>query len=342
VVGAEILILKDRRIALHQAMGWSDRERLVPLERNSIYRIASMTKPFAGAAALLLWEEGLLDLEDRVAEHLPSFENERSGRITIRQALTHRSGFVQGGEPPGYREQPTLREAVDLIGEAGPYFPPGDRFVYSNLNSETLGALVEALTGQPVEAFLEERILAPLGLDDTHTRFSADAPWAGRVASSYRRWGAGSWEKYWSPESEEDRGWFSPAGDLYGTAFDYARFLALWMDRGRFEGGELLTPGTVTAALADPERAGPTTDAARADPASEGSGPRARYYAMQWEVYAPPSGPGELPVFGHRGASGTLGVAFPEQDVIVVFLTQSQETEVVEEVLETVLEMFGG
>lgn len=327
VVGAEILVLKSRRIVLHQAMGWSDRDRLIPLERNSIYRIASMTKPFVGTATLMLADEGKLRLDDRVATHLPSFDNPRSGGISVRQLLTNRSGFVQGGQPPGYREQPTLRGAVDLAGAAGPDFAPGERFIYSNLNSEALGALVQAVSGQPVERFLEERILNPLGLTDTYTRFSPDLSWAGRVASSYRRWGAGPWERYWEPTREDEGVWFSPAGDLYGTAFDYARFLTLWMDGGQFAGIQFLDAGTVSAALADP--------------AADLLGPRARYYSMQWEVYAPARAPGELPVFGHRGATGTLGVAFPGQEVILILLTQSQETEVVDEVLAIAVEMFG-
>jgi CubicO group peptidase (beta-lactamase class C family) len=68
VVGAEILVVKDRRIVLHQAMGWADRERLIPLERNAIFRIASMTKPLAGTALLMLMEDGRIALDDR-----PSF-----------------------------------------------------------------------------------------------------------------------------------------------------------------------------------------------------------------------------------------------------------------------------
>lgn len=327
VVGAEVLVLKNRRIILHQAMGWSDRERLIPLERASIFRIASMTKPFTGTAVLMLADEGKLALDDRVALHLPSFDNERSGEITVRQLLTNRSGFVQGGGPTGYREQPTLRGAIDLLGEAGPTFSPGERFVYSSLNTETLGALVEAVSGHPVERFFETRILSPIALKDTYTSFSPDSSWASRVASSYRRWGAGPWERYWSPLRGGERAWFSPAGDLFSTAFDYARFLTLWMDRGQSEGYRLLDTATVSEALADP--------------AGDFAGPRSRYYAMQWEVYAPPLAPGALPAFGHRGATGTLGVAFPQQDAIVLFLTQSRETDVVEEVLAIALEMFG-
>ena len=85
-------------------------------------------------------------------------------------------------------------------------------------------------------------------------------------------------------------------------------------------------------ALADP---GDTA----ADPDPESS--NLRYYGMQWEVYALPSTPDALPVFGHRGATGTLGMALPEQDVIVIYLTGSEENGVVDEVIEAVLEMFG-
>lgn len=351
VVGGEILIIKDGRIVLHQAMGWADRERLVPLERNSIYRIASMTKPFAGTAILLLEEEGRIDFDDPVADYLPSFANDKSGAITIRQLLTHRSGFVQGGQPPGYRQSATLRDAVDTLGAAGPAFPPGDEFIYSNLNSDILGAVVVELTGEPVQRFFEERVLTPLGLDDTYTEFSPDSVWASRVASSYHRW-SGPWEKYWTPTREEDWDWFSPSGGLYSSAFDYATFLATWMDFGEHAAGQLLAEATVVDALADPrpaaadseaalpERGTPSADPERsADP--EGDDPRTRWYGKHWEIYAPPSVPGGLPVFGHRGATGTLGVAFPEQDVIVIYLTGSEENDVVDEVLEAALEMFG-
>lgn len=102
IVGAEVMLVKNRRIVLHEATGWSDRERQIPLERNSIYRIRSMTKPIVGTAVLVLIEEGRLNLDDPVARYLPSFDNERSGEITIRQLLTHRGGFIQDVYPPQY------------------------------------------------------------------------------------------------------------------------------------------------------------------------------------------------------------------------------------------------
>jgi len=327
LIGAEILVVKDGRIVLHQAMGWADRDERVPLERNTIFRLASMTKPVVGTATLLLVEEGRLGLEDRVSDYLDSFANERSGRITVRQLLTHRSGFAQGAEPPGYASRATLREAVDLLGQSGPDGPPGERFVYSNLNSEILGALVQAVTGEPVERFLESRILSPLELRHTFTRL-ADVPRTDHVASSYRRWEPGPWERYWRPDRAPEEAWFSPAGDLLGTAVDYATFLASWLDSLQGRPGGLLPESIAREALDDPE-AGPDHP------------PRARYVGLHWEIYAPPSDPGGLPTFGHRGATGTVGLAIPDRDAIVVFLTNSQETEVVEEVIQQALDLLG-
>ena len=327
VIGSEMLVVRDGKIVLHQAMGWADRDELVPLERNSIFRIASMTKPIVGTATLMLADEGRLDIDGAVASYLTSFANEYSGGITVRHLLTHRSGFVQGGEPPGYAAQPTLLDAVDLAGEQGPTFPPGDRFIYSNLNSESLGALIAAISGAPVERFLEERILAPLELADTHMRVDPGVPWVGRVVSSYRRWGAGRWERSWNPARPHEQAWFSPAGNLFGTAFDYARFLEVWMNLGSRDGTRLLAENTVAGALADPA-------------ASDTLRGRSRWYGLHWEIYAPPRATGELPVFGHRGATGTLGMAIPESGTIVVYLTNSRETDVVDEVIAMALELF--
>ena len=328
VVGAEILVIVEGRIVLHQAMGWADRDDLVPMERNSIFRLASMTKPFVGTATLMLAEEGHIGLDEPVASYLPSFGGGSARSITVRHLLTHRSGFVQGGDPPGYADQPTLVAAVGLVGEQGPTYEPGERFIYSNLNSEALGAVVATISGMPVERFLEERILGPLGLSDTHTAFSPDADWAERVPSSYRSWGGTSWERWWNPSRPHETPWFSPAGDLFGSAFDYARFLQAWMDRGEYGSERFLESATVEEALSDPTEADTL-------PA------RARWFGMHWEIYEGAHTTGALPAFGHRGATGTLGMAVPHRKAIVIYLTNSSETEVVEEVIDAALEIFG-
>ena len=232
VVGSEILVIVDGQVLLHQAMGWADRDDLVPMERNAIFRLASMTKPLAGTATLMLVDEGLIGLDEPVGRYLESFRSGSASRITVRQLLTHRSGFVQGGEPVGYADQLTLVAAVNLLGESGPTEEPGDRFIYSDLNTDALGALVATVSGMPVEQFFEQRIIDPLGLSDTHSEFSPGVAWADRVPSSYRSWGGTSWERWWNPARPHDTHWFSPAGDLFGSAFDYARFLRAWVERG--------------------------------------------------------------------------------------------------------------
>ncbi len=179
MVGAEILVIVDGQIVLHQAMGWADRDDLVPMQRNSIFRLASMTKPLVGTATLMLAEEGRVGLDEPVGRYLDSFRSGSRRTITVRHLLTHRSGFVQGGDPPGYSDQPTLVDAVNLAGEQGPTYEPGERFIYSNLNSETLGAVVATVSGEPVERFIEQRILAPLGMSDRHTAFSPEVGMGG-------------------------------------------------------------------------------------------------------------------------------------------------------------------
>ena len=323
LVGAEILVVRGGSVVLHQSMGWADIDREIPMRRNSIFRIASMTKPVTGTAALRLVEAGRIGLDDRVAEHLASFDNRRSGAITIRQLLTHRSGFAQGAEPNGYDSSGSLRQAVDLLGAAGPDFASGERFVYSGLNSDILGAVIESASGEPVERVLEQEIIVPLGLRDTHTSFDPAESWAGRVPSLYRSWSEGRWERHWNPLRPHEANWFSPSGGLYATATDYARFLQAIVVGG------LITDATIRLALEDPAPDARTT-------------PHPRWYGMHWEVYARPAAPRDPPVFGHRGATGTVGMVIPRSDTIIIYLTNSAENDVVDEVIELAIEVFGG
>ncbi len=302
IAGAELLVIKNRRIVWHQAIGWSDRERRIPLERNSIYRIRSMTKPFTGAAVLMLMEEGRLDLDDPVARYLPSFDNERSGAITIRELLTHGAGFEQTSFPAGYWEEPDLRTAVDLIGERGPPYPPGESYRYSDHNSAALGAIVAELTGAPAEEFIRARILDPLGLRDTHAYFAPDSSWAPRMNATYGTRSDGPLTRYWDPTQPQQTPWFRASGGLYSTVFDYARWLAVWMDLGAYEGGRLLEEATVREALA------------------RGYSPG---YGMHWERFSAAGSTG-IPRFGHSGSDGTSASAFPEEDAMVLYFTQSR------------------
>ena len=303
IVGGELLLIVNGRVAWHQAVGWSDRDRRIPLERNSIYRMRSMTKPFTGAAILILAEEGRLDLDDPASKYLPSFDNERSGAITIRELLTHGAGFEQTRFPDGYWARPDLRSAVDLVGEMGPPNPPGESYRYSDHNSATLGAIVAEVTGAPVEEFIQARLLDPLGLRDTHAYFSPDSAWAPRMNSTYGTRTDGPLERYWDPTMPQQTPWFRASGGLYSTVFDYARWLSVWMNLGEYEGGRLLEEATVREALA------------------QGYSPG---YGMHWERFDGPEEGTALPAFGHSGSDGTFAMAFPPVDAMVLYFTQSR------------------
>ena len=305
IVGGEVLIVKDRHIVFHDVSGWSDRERDIPLDRNSIYRIRSMTKPFIGTAILMLMEEGQLNLDDRVADYLPSFNNSRSNKITIRHLLTHTAGYVQGDFPAGYWEQATLREAVDLIGQEGPNYNPGSGFRYSDLNSAVLGGIAAELTGAPVEHFLQSRIFNVLSLSDTYSFFSPDFSWSSRMNSTYQ-WDGSRWEKYWDNTQAQVTPFFRASGGLYTTVFDYARFLTLWMDRGRLQEGSMLSDSTVSAAL------------------QRGS---ASYYGFHWVLYGDAGSADQLPPFGHSGSDGTIAIAIPERNSLALYFTQCRGTD---------------
>ncbi len=303
IIGAEFMLVKDRKIVLHEAIGWNDIERGFPMRRNSIFRMRSMTKPFTGTSVLILQEEGKLNLDDRVSSYLPSFDNDLSREITLRQLLTHTGGYVQGGFPAPFYSYGSLREVVDAVGAAGPQHPPGGDYRYSDVGSATLGAVVEQVSGMPVERFIESRILEPLGMVDTHTRFSIDAPWADRMNSTYRRSDGSDWTKYWDNTREQRFPFFRASGGLYCTTLDYARFLAAFMDGGMAGGTRILSEASVGEALSP--------------------GPYNPEYGLHW-MLPRMSDLEDVKVFGHGGSDGTIAYAIPELDFMVLYFTQSR------------------
>ena len=127
-VGAELLVIKDRRTVLHEAYGWRDREGQVPMEPDTLFNIRSMTKPITGAAIQILVDEGRLALDDRASDYLPGFDTEDSRDITIEQLLTHRSGLPLS-TLQGTHDFESLYDMANAIGEGGPQFPPnGQQF----------------------------------------------------------------------------------------------------------------------------------------------------------------------------------------------------------------------
>ncbi|WP_416970146.1 serine hydrolase domain-containing protein [Streptomyces sp. 4F14] len=195
------------------------------------YRIGSITKTFTAVLVLRLRDEGLIDLGDPLEKHLAGTG---VGEVTVAELLAHSGGLAAESPAPWWERTPgTLRpELADVLGERPAPHPAGRRFHYSNPGYTLLGALVEELRGAPWEEVLRREVLEPLGLNRTGAR--PEMPHAGG-------WAVHPWADALLPEAVEDLGRMAPAGQLWSTTRDLARF-ALFLTNGD---DRVLSAGTV-------------------------------------------------------------------------------------------------
>ncbi|MEU1512430.1 serine hydrolase domain-containing protein [Streptomyces sp. NPDC005811] len=188
-------------------------------DENVQYRIGSITKTFTAVLVLRLRDEGALDLGDPLEKHLPGTA---AGELTIAQLLAHTGGLAAETPGPWWERTPgSLRpELADVLGEGTALHPAGRRHHYSNPGYAVLGALVEKLRGASWEDVLRREVLEPLGLDRTSVR--PQAPAAGG-------WAVHPWADAMQPEPLEEYGPMAPAGQLWSTTGDLARFAAFLM-----------------------------------------------------------------------------------------------------------------
>lgn len=206
-------VVRDGRAVWHGARSSVDGH--AP-DENVQYRIGSITKTFTAVLVLRLRDEGLLDLGDRLDKHLPGTG---AGEATIAELLAHTGGLAAESPGPWWERTPgSLRpELADVLGEQPFLHPVGRRHHYSNPGYTLLGALVEELRGAPWEDVLRREILEPLGLSRTSAQ--PQAPHAGG-------WAVHPWADVMLPEPAEDLGRMAPAGQLWSTSADLARFAA--------------------------------------------------------------------------------------------------------------------
>ncbi|MFI1290740.1 serine hydrolase domain-containing protein [Streptomyces sp. NPDC020792] len=183
-------------------------------DQNTQYRIGSITKTFTAVLVLRLRDEGLLDLGDPLEKHLPGTG---VGEATVGELMAHTGGLAAESPAPWWERSPgALRpELADVLGEEPLRHPVGRRFHYSNPGYTLLGALVAELRGAPWEEVLRREVLEPLGLHRTNAR--PEAPHA-------QGWAVHPWADALLPEPAEDLGRMAPAGQLWSTTGDLARF----------------------------------------------------------------------------------------------------------------------
>ena len=324
IVGAVMLVIRHDKVVMHEAVGWNDREKNIPMEVGAIVQMRSSTKPLTGTAVLMLMEEGRLLLDDKVSQYLPSFDTRRSKDITIYQLLTHTSGLpgnplisrIARDRGPNFPQPASLRESADDIGRWGPYIEPGTAFHYSDRSSRALGGLIEEISGMPADEFIQKRILDALLMKDSffnHTR--PEDQRRSRVAAAYRG-EPGNWHKMFENSDLPQRQIFKPSWGLLSTAMDYAKFMSMMLHGGRFGARQLLSPLTVK--LATSPHSEYVYDAASLRETWS-------FYGLHWHVltdkYRLIPGLASSGTFFHGGSQGTQNFADPQQDLIFIYLT---------------------
>jgi CubicO group peptidase (beta-lactamase class C family) len=261
IPGIVALVVDADRVVYKGAFGRQNVAAGVPMADDSIFRIASMTKPVTSVAVMMLVQEGDLGLDDPVSQYLPAFEDAQvienfnpsdksytarpaARPITVRHLLTHTSGL-------GYAFSNEILAAL-VGGEPGASvtkFPllhdPGARWTYGE-STRVLGSLVEEVSGQPLEDFMAERIFVPLGMSDTF--YTVPAPKAARVVTVHRTTEDGLVE---TPNTGEITAPVYGDGGLHSTAADYGKFIQMFLNDGRAPNGMRLLSETTVALMGE-------------------------------------------------------------------------------------------
>jgi len=164
--GISLIVTRNGKSIYHKARGMANLELGVPLETSSVFRIGSITKQFTAAAVMLLAEDGKLSIEDDITKFLPDYPT-HGHKITIEHLLTHTSGIKSYTDIPHYTDASikndlTVTELIDVFKNQPMDFAPGERFAYTNSGYVLLGAIIEKLSGENYESFLQKRIFDPL------------------------------------------------------------------------------------------------------------------------------------------------------------------------------------
>jgi CubicO group peptidase (beta-lactamase class C family) len=272
VAGVSALVYEKNQEVYFGAFGYSDIENQVPMDRNTIVKIYSMTKPVTGVALMTLWEEEAFELDDSLSQYLPEFGNmevyagaTESGelileplkrRITVRDLTRHTAGFLNNNDVPGLSEllqksdtrnmENTLTEMAEKLATVPLWFQPGEQWEYG-LCVDMQALLVERLSGKPFDRYLREQVLDPLGM--SQTRYYVPEEDRGRFAAAYKRNDDGELTRM--PDEEAHAFNFNhwplkPGGfGLTSTLDEYMRFARMLVNEGTLEGVTILDPETI-------------------------------------------------------------------------------------------------
>ena len=277
MAGVVVLVARNGKTVYHKAYGYDDVSAKTAMDKNAIFRIASQTKAITSVAVMMLYEEGKFLLDDPISKYIPSFKNpvvldrfnEKDSsyttvpakrEITIRDLLTHTSGigypmigskeavaiYAKNNIPSGV-DTPfsTLKDAINRLAKLPLAHNPGERFTYG-LNTDVLGYFVEVMSGVSFDEFLRTHIFKPLGMNDTYfylpeSKFSRLATLNTEDKDKKVTKAPANVGEY----SKAKGSYHSGGGGLVSTVTDYAVFLQMMLNGGKYNGQQLLSPVTV-------------------------------------------------------------------------------------------------
>jgi CubicO group peptidase (beta-lactamase class C family) len=300
--GAAVVVCRKGAVVWEKGfghVGWTADAGSVQAEE-TMYDLASLTKVVGTTTAvMILFDEGKIRLDDYVVKYLPEFTGGGRELVTIRLLLEHRSGLPAGRDL--WRIAHTAEEARAAVLETPLIAAPGQYYEYSDLGADVLGFMVESVTGQRLDQFLDARVFAPLGMKDTH--FRPDASLRGRIAPTELTPPRG----YPLRGEVHDENAYALGGvaghaGLFSTASDLSIFAQMLLNGGTFNGTRIVADSTVTLFT---KRAAGTR-------------------ALGWDTCAGEFGCGKYMsanAYGHTGFTGTSLWIDPDRDMFVVLLT---------------------
>jgi uncharacterized protein YbbC (DUF1343 family)/CubicO group peptidase (beta-lactamase class C family) len=306
--GAVILVGHDGRVVYRRAVGYRRLvPRRLPMHMDTMFDMASCTKIVATTTAIMeLFQEGKIRLDDPVSEYWPEFAANGKQDITVRELMTHYSGL-----PPDLDlsyDWSGYDTAMQMIVDTAPIVPPGTRFIYSDINFETLGELVRRISGEALNVYCERHIFKPLGM--TSTMFLPPASLRYRIAPTQHVDGTTGpilWGEVDDPTARRMGGVAGHAG-LFSDARDLSIFCQMLLNGGTYHGVHILNPLTVEKM---------TTPQSPVD--------KMALRGLGWDISSPfSSNRGQLfPVgsFGHTGYTGPSLWIDPVTRTYVVFLS---------------------
>ena len=346
LIGSSVIVVKDHQVVYYKGLGYADEKTKKPMAADALYRIMSQSKAITSLAIMQLYEQGKLGLDDKLSKYISSFKSPKviseynskdttytvvdaKREVTIRDLLTHSSGidytdigsskmsaiYNKANIPSGLGYfDANLVDRMTALGKLPLAHQPGEKFTYG-LNSDVLGAVVEIISGMSLEAYFNKFIFEPMGMKDTY--FNVPATKASRMPAVYTEneqkeiieWPE-NFRKINSNYPLKTKTYFSGGAGLSSTAFDYAIFLDMLLNKGKYNGHQILSPRTVEVMLGH-----------QLDFQKEGED----YFSLGFSVTSAKSAERNLRSAGSFSWGGYYGTNYwadPKENLIVLIMTQ--------------------